>query len=197
MSYQSKDHIYVKEKAVDSSFCDIAIDWLDNNPLVNHPHGFYTVDTHHIEHTKFQFILDIVHENFITYRDECYPFLRDMYCEWGMESTFNLQKYKPGQCYSPEHMEHGNDEITCLRLLGWMVYLNDVNDGGETYWPQQKFKKSARKGDLLIWPAGWTHSHHGIVSHTEYKYILTGWYSFNRLITEQERRRMEGKAVPE
>ena len=74
-----------------------------------------------------------------------------MYCDWGMESTFNLQKYKPGQCYSPEHMEHGNDEITCLRLLGWMVYLNDVNDGGETYWPQQKFKKSARKGDLLIW----------------------------------------------
>ena len=30
------------------------------------------LDTHHIDDTKFGFILDIVHENFITYRDECY-----------------------------------------------------------------------------------------------------------------------------
>ena len=44
--------------------------------------------------------------------------------------------------------------------------------------------------------AGWTHSHHGIVSNTEYKYILTGWYSFRRLMSEQERRKMEGVAVP-
>ena len=47
-------------------------------------------------------------------------------------------------------MEHGNDELSCLRVLGWMVYLNDVNDGGK-HTAQQKFKKSARKGDLLIW----------------------------------------------
>ena len=64
MSYQNKDHIYVKEKAVDSSLCDAAIHWLDTNRLLSHPHDFYTVDTHHIQHTKFQSILDIVHENF-------------------------------------------------------------------------------------------------------------------------------------
>ena len=57
--------------------------------------------------------------------------------EW---KIFNLQKYKPGQSYSSEHMEHGNDEISCLRVLGWMVYLNDVNDGGETYWLSRNLK---------------------------------------------------------
>ena len=29
------------------------------------------------------------------------------------------------------------------------------------------------------------------------KYIITGWYSFRRLISDQERRQMEGEAVPE
>ena len=197
MSYQNKDHIYVKEKAVDSSLCDIAIHWLNTNQLVRNPNGFYNGYSQHIGDSEFRSILNIVHENLITYRDECYPFLQGMYCDWGMEHTFNLQKYKPGQSYNAEHMEHGNDANSCLRLLGWMVYLNDINDGGETYWPQQKFKKSARKGDLLIWPAGWTHSHYGIVSNTEYKYIITGWYSFNRLISHEERWEMEGKAVPE
>ena len=36
----------------------------------------------------------------------------------------------------------------------------------------------AKKGDTLIWPSGWTHTHRGIVSQTQEKYIITGWWSF-------------------
>ena len=35
-----------------------------------------------------------------------------------------------------------------------------------------------RKGLTLIWPADWTHVHRGIVSASEEKYIITGWFSF-------------------
>jgi len=80
--------------------------------------------------------------------------------------------------YAGEHMEHGKDVFDSKRLLAWMIYLNTVTDGGGTRWPQQNFKAKARVGDLLIWPAGWTHSHHGIVSNTETKYIVTGWCEF-------------------
>ena len=59
---------------------------LDNNPLVNNPNGHYAGHSHHIQNTEFRYILDIVHENFITYRNECYPFLQNIYCEWGMEN---------------------------------------------------------------------------------------------------------------
>ena len=31
---------------------------------------------------------------------------------------------------------------------------------------------------LVIWPAYWTHEHHGLMSETQTKYIATGWYDF-------------------
>jgi hypothetical protein len=59
-----------------------------------------------------------------------------------------------------------------------MIYLNDVTDGGETEFPTQNIKFQPRAGDILIWPAYFTHPHHGITSRTQTKYILTGWYIF-------------------
>ena len=35
-----------------------------------------------------------------------------------------------------------------------------------------------RKGLTLIWPADWTHLHRGVVSPSEEKYIITGWFDF-------------------
>ena len=59
-----------------------------------------------------------------------------------------------------------------------MVYLNDVHDGGYTAFPTQKKKFQPRVGDALIWPAFWTHPHHGITSKTQTKYIATGWINY-------------------
>jgi hypothetical protein len=59
-----------------------------------------------------------------------------------------------------------------------MTYLNTVKDGGGTEFFHQKLTTSAEQGKTLIWPADWTHTHRGITSPTEEKYIITGWYSF-------------------
>ena len=109
-----------------------------------------------------------------------HKFLKSIDCRWGVQRDCNLQKYFPGDSYSNEHMEHGANEYDMRRVLAWMIYLNDIGNGGETCWPQQKYKSKARRGALLIWPAGWTHSHHGIVCKTETKYIITGWCSLYR-----------------
>ena len=42
----------------------------------------------------------------------------------------------------------------------------------------QKMIVNAEQGKTLIWPADWTHTHRGVGSLTEEKYIITGWYSF-------------------
>ena len=63
-----------------------------------------------------------------------------------------------------------------------MVYLNTVNDGGGTAFDNYGFETKAEEGSLLIWPAFWTHFHHGIVSPTETKYIATGWYSYTNFL---------------
>ena len=59
-----------------------------------------------------------------------------------------------------------------------MTYLNDVNDGGETEYYYQKVKIKPVKGLTLIVPVDWTFTHRGIVSLTETKYIVTGWFSY-------------------
>ena len=59
-------------------------------------------------------------------------------------------------------------------------YLNDIKIDGGTCWPQQNFVSIHRKGDLYIWPAGWTHSHYGIPAPKESKYFMSGWCSLNR-----------------
>jgi hypothetical protein len=59
-----------------------------------------------------------------------------------------------------------------------MTYLNDVTDGGETEWKYQKLKIQPRKGLTVIWPTDWTHTHRGLPSKTQDKYIMTGWLNF-------------------
>ena len=69
-----------------------------------------------------------------------------------------------------------------VRVLAWMVYLNDIKKDGGTRWPQQNFTSKPRSGDLYIWPAGWTHSHYGVPALKETKYIVTGWCSFHGVV---------------
>ena len=64
------------------------------------------------------------------------------------------------------------------RMLAWMIYLNTVTDGGGTKWVQQEFTSNAVEGSMIVWYAGWTHSHRGIISNTQDKYIVTGWCNF-------------------
>ena len=58
-----------------------------------------------------------------------------------------------------------------------MTYLNTCKAAGTMFYYQNKTFK-CKKGDTLIWPAAWTHTHKGQISTTETKYIITGWYCY-------------------
>lgn len=94
---------------------------------------------------------------------------------WGLENTFNIQRYLPGEGYYVWHCEAPGLDY-CHRVLVWMFYLNDVLDGGGTEFKLQQYTSDAKQGKLLLWPSYWTHYHRGIVSNTETKYIITGWF---------------------
>tara|TARA_B100000965_G_C19568234_1_gene747824 strand:- start:1293 stop:1880 length:588 start_codon:yes stop_codon:yes gene_type:complete len=98
---------------------------------------------------------------------------------WTSYKRYNIQHYKPNGGYHGWHCERSNpDYPTCNRYLTFMTYLNDVDDGGGTEFSDQKFTIKAEKGKTIIWPVDWTFTHRGEVSHTEHKYIITGWYNF-------------------
>lgn len=90
-----------------------------------------------------------------------------------------VQHYQPNGGFKAWHTERtGYDDLTNSRHLVFMTYLNDVTDGGGTEFYHQNLITTARKGLTVIWPADWTYTHRGVVSPTQEKYIVTGWYSF-------------------
>ena len=107
-----------------------------------------------------------------------YP-MSNYYAPFETQEPINIQHYKPNEGYFSWHTERANNMVPYVnRHLVFMTYLNDVNNGGGTEFYHQKLITKARKGKTLIWPADWTHTHRGIVSPTEEKYIITGWLSF-------------------
>lgn len=98
-------------------------------------------------------------------------------CETHTNYTFKVQKTEVGGGYHLWHFE--NDErAKGSRLLAWILYLNDVEEGGETeflYYPKRIKPKA---GTLILWPAGYTHAHRGNPPMSNAKYIVTGWVEF-------------------
>lgn len=98
---------------------------------------------------------------------------------WGIAENINIQYYAPGGGYKAWHCERwGKDMPHAARHLVFMTYLNDVSDAGGTEFLYQRVTVQPKKGLTLIWPADWTHHHRGVVSPTQEKYIITGWFSF-------------------
>ena len=90
---------------------------------------------------------------------------------------FNIQKYNTGGHFADLHSER--ETLNNMhRVFAWMTYLNNVDDGGETYFDHYDLKIKPEIGKTLIWPAEWTHAHKGEILKSGIKYIITGWMHF-------------------
>ena len=131
----------------------------------------------HFLTTQFSYLGRSLNEGIEFYKKQ-YPFVEEI-CAWGLEEKFKIQRYKPREGYFSLHCENeGQGENVSKRFLVWMIYLNDVKEGGHTEFPTQNKKFQPRRGDILMWPAYFTHPHRGLVSKTQTKYIVTGWLSY-------------------
>ena len=88
-----------------------------------------------------------------------------------------LQKTEIGEGYHAWHYESGERAVS-NRLLAWSVYLNDVEEGGETEFHYYPMRIKPKAGTMLIWPAGFTHTHRGNPPLSNTKYLITGWIEF-------------------
>ena len=109
------------------------------------------------------------------YKEE-YPDIDTALDAWTAALGYNIQKYRPSEGYFSQHCET-HDMLTAPRVLVWMFYLNSLDDGG-TDFPRYNITTDAVEGRLVLWPSYWTHVHKGHISHTQTKYIATGWFAF-------------------
>lgn len=91
-----------------------------------------------------------------------------------MAMFHKVQKTLPQGGYHVWHYEQGNG-AHMRRVLVYTLYLNDVEEGGETEFLYQSKRYPARKGDICIFPAHFTHPHRGNPPLSGEKYIMTGW----------------------
>ena len=85
-----------------------------------------------------------------------------------------IQKTCVGGGYHMWHAENTTKK-TAARLSVFTLYLNTIEDGGETEFLYYRLRVKPEQGTLVIWPAGFTHAHRGNPPLTNTKYILTGW----------------------
>ena len=91
--------------------------------------------------------------------------------------SIKMQKTEPGQGYHVWHCEAG-DRNNANRVMAWAAYLNDNFEAGETEFLYQQYRYTPKMGDLIIFPAGFTHVHRGNPPINGTKYIITGWLEF-------------------
>ena len=175
----------------DLNICDRFIDYFNNNKALHGAGMVYStkaeIDTKQKDSTdiilnlqddkeKCDVLVDYEKELIIAlekYKKE-FPSI-NLGQKWGIFEPLNIQYYKPGQGFKSWHFERsqkGNN-----RMLVWMTYLNDVDDGG-TEFLYQNYISPAKKGLTLFWPVDFTHTHRGVVSNTKEKYIVTGWFEY-------------------
>ncbi|ABZ77090.1 2OG-Fe(II) oxygenase [Shewanella halifaxensis HAW-EB4] len=98
--------------------------------------------------------------------------------------SINIQKYQQAKggyphWHSEQFPQLGHNEAL-HRVVLYMFYLNDVEEGGETEFYYQNKSIKPKKGTMVIAPAGFTHSHRGNMPLSGDKYIATSWIMFNR-----------------
>jgi hypothetical protein len=91
--------------------------------------------------------------------------------------AYKVQKTLPGGGYHVWHCEV--DGYDRARRLGvYILYLNDVEEGGETEFLYLSQRVKPKTGRLVIFPAGYVHTHRGNPPLSGEKYIMTGWIEF-------------------
>ncbi|SEM77951.1 prolyl 4-hydroxylase [Sphingomonas gellani] len=109
--------------------------------------------------------------------------------------TMQGQRYAPGQQFKAHHdyFHEAESYWPAMKASGgqrtWtaMIYLNDVAEGGATWFPSAGIKVAPRRGMLLTWnnmkadgsPNELT-IHEGMAVGEGVKYIITKWFRENR-----------------
>ena len=134
-----------------------------------------------VYHPKTGVPTDLTQANFEEVGKPQLPLLVQQIFRLGNIQAQKYQINKGGYPYwhSEVYPQAGHNEAL-HRVLLFMFYLNDVQEGGETEFYYQERKISPKQGTMVIAPGYFTHTHRGNKPISNDKYILTSWVLFNR-----------------
>jgi hypothetical protein len=127
-----------------------------------------------------RFLYTELHRNLKIYLDSL-TFEGGMYLDKNNDNVcfvtdnFMIQKYEQNVgkyvYHNDGYIDYANERD---RVITFLWYLNDIEEGGETEF-FGNFKIKPEKGKLILFPAAWAFPHCGLMPKSSNKYILTGW----------------------
>lgn len=184
--------IGIYEDALDPGLCDALLNEFERHSALGVTHKGMTgdgVDTYRKKSEDLNImsfpnlfsmnkaVIDSIMEVYALY-GENYVGVKD-YTAPHKVTALNIQKYRHDEkaAYYQFHCEihpKYSDRVTTF-----VIYLNDIAEGGETEFLEQRLRVRPKKGTIVIFPAYFTHVHRGNpVLSNEDKYIISGWLNF-------------------
>lgn len=190
------EFIGIFENVVSKEFCEKVISHFDyleetgyyikprlgRNPLQVSDQQLFLTDTPFSSDFELHSLHKSISHEFNSGISECldnyrskYSYLLDL--DNVTVNDLKVQKTRPGEGFHAWHCE-SFDRYTANRILTLQLYLNTIEDGGETEFLYQSQRIKPEQGKLLIWPAGYTHIHRGNPPLKDTKYIITTWMTY-------------------
>lgn len=82
--------------------------------------------------------------------------------------------YKPSEGFYKEHADQGPGNF---RIFSAVLYLNDVEDGGETYFRKFDVGVKPKKNRLVIFPANYAYVHEARRTTNSDKFVVVTWFN--------------------
>jgi len=182
MNVRLADFVVSYDDAIPRSLCQEIVRTFEGSAAEQHANGAGVRDG--LEHSAWteinvtrmadpafqQFFEGMVLEYFSRYNA-----LLKLSCPISPVNKLNDLMMKRYRASSQERFQTHFDSIRqhCNRYLVFLWYLNDVEVGGETWFPELELKISPKAGRLLMFPPYWMFQHAGLAPVSNDKYIIS------------------------
>ena len=177
------EFIYTKNNSINKLLCKNLISTFEQTP--NKYEGRQTTEFRLEKDKRYDIYDKILFEelskNFKEYKSLIENKV-DVFSQEGeiKDNGFLLQKYIKNKGYCEFHNDSYNETKKCVRILTYILFLNDVNEGGEIEFGDKDLIVKPEAGKLLIFPSIWTYSYKQNQPISNDKYIIIGgFYKFN------------------
>ena len=102
------------------------------------------------------------------------------------DTGFQVQKYQRNHGYFRNHVDSFPSADNACRVLSFILYLNTVEQGGETVFPLHELAVNPVAGRIVAFPSLFTHPHEGRPSYSDDKWIINTFITNTISIEEQQ-----------
>ena len=202
MILKTKEYPLIQEykNAVDDEMCSLIIDFFEEKTHLQRKglSGAYvdvefknTIDINfnkYVDSMVLSVFKESLHKCLIDYANKNEGLYKSFSYE---EKLFNLSECVLKRYTKNEGFYRGHcdvvpaDEFSVNRAVSFLLYLNDVEDGGETEFTTLGLKIKPERGKVLMFPPFWTHQHKAHIPKSNDKYVISCWALYLNIMEDE------------